>query len=527
MVVLASRVALLPTAPTEWDSVQLALGVTNFDIRVHSPHPPGYWLYIALGRLVDAITALDPSRSLTLISAITSAAAAVAAWRLALRLGSRWFAAVFVLLIATNPFVWFYGLTANVYVFDLLCALVLLNFALRPSVGRKEVLTIAFTLALMAGVRQSVVYIFGPLALYVIVRARPSLKTLLMAIAAGVVTVLAWLIPASIDQPGGLHVLYQSTESMWHGAAAHSSLLDGASSAEVKENVGKATTTPIIASFFAIAAGVVVWLLTLITRKHHQHDLASPPARQTAIALALLAIPSILVTTLGHFGKVGYILAYMPAVLLACSLGVRRLPRRLNTLGLLAFSAVAVVWGAQFTTSEGLLPQKLVNRGPWFFDEQYGVPFKTNTLATIDLYNRDTAQYMALPEVVGPNDTLIYYGGEGVERFRKMSYEFPDLIHELVQEDPTVACTVAYKGRLTDCHTDPIRAYKVRPGGRALFVANAPNDDVKRLADAGRAVRLGLSTGPTVFAVAPGEIVNGQPVLVDPTLVEELKSNYT
>ena len=48
---------LLTTAhrPTEWDSVQLTLGVDGFDVRLETPHAPGYWLYVAAGRVVRAL----------------------------------------------------------------------------------------------------------------------------------------------------------------------------------------------------------------------------------------------------------------------------------------------------------------------------------------------------------------------------------------------------------------------------------------------------------------------------------------
>src|SRR4030042_238026 len=36
-----------------WDSVQFALALEDYDITVHQPHPPGYFLYVMLGRLVN------------------------------------------------------------------------------------------------------------------------------------------------------------------------------------------------------------------------------------------------------------------------------------------------------------------------------------------------------------------------------------------------------------------------------------------------------------------------------------------
>src|SRR5215469_11945821 len=36
-----------------WDAVQFALALREFDVAKHQPHPPGYLLYVALGRLLN------------------------------------------------------------------------------------------------------------------------------------------------------------------------------------------------------------------------------------------------------------------------------------------------------------------------------------------------------------------------------------------------------------------------------------------------------------------------------------------
>ena len=36
-----------------WDAVQFALALREFDVAKHQPHPPGYLLYVGLGRLLN------------------------------------------------------------------------------------------------------------------------------------------------------------------------------------------------------------------------------------------------------------------------------------------------------------------------------------------------------------------------------------------------------------------------------------------------------------------------------------------
>ncbi len=54
--VLAGHLSALPATLEDIDSVNFALGVRDFDPGTHRPHPPGYPVYIALGKAATAIT---------------------------------------------------------------------------------------------------------------------------------------------------------------------------------------------------------------------------------------------------------------------------------------------------------------------------------------------------------------------------------------------------------------------------------------------------------------------------------------
>src|SRR5260370_42664624 len=56
------------------DSVNFALALDHFDPRVYQPHPPGYFLYVCLGRLANMIFN-DSNTAFVAMSIATSAAA--------------------------------------------------------------------------------------------------------------------------------------------------------------------------------------------------------------------------------------------------------------------------------------------------------------------------------------------------------------------------------------------------------------------------------------------------------------------
>ena len=52
---LAAHVPLLAPSLEDIDSINFALGLHHFDVASHQPHPPGYPIFIALGRVSLAI----------------------------------------------------------------------------------------------------------------------------------------------------------------------------------------------------------------------------------------------------------------------------------------------------------------------------------------------------------------------------------------------------------------------------------------------------------------------------------------
>src|SRR5215813_6123193 len=66
------RARLLPT----WDAVQFALAISQYDIVRHQPHPPGYLLYVAAARAVEAVVG-DATQSFVWLATVASGATIV------------------------------------------------------------------------------------------------------------------------------------------------------------------------------------------------------------------------------------------------------------------------------------------------------------------------------------------------------------------------------------------------------------------------------------------------------------------
>jgi hypothetical protein len=75
---LLAHLIYLPRTLEDIDSVNFALGVRDFDVAAHQPHPPGYPLFIALAKMTTgALQTMGvpgaPSRALALLSALSGA----------------------------------------------------------------------------------------------------------------------------------------------------------------------------------------------------------------------------------------------------------------------------------------------------------------------------------------------------------------------------------------------------------------------------------------------------------------------
>lgn len=90
----------------EIDSVQFAMGIRDFNLWAHQPHPPGYPLFIFLGWIGAEVLRLSPETSLYLVSSL-GGALFIASWFLILRLQFNERLAWWVALSLTvTPAVW-------------------------------------------------------------------------------------------------------------------------------------------------------------------------------------------------------------------------------------------------------------------------------------------------------------------------------------------------------------------------------------------------------------------------------------
>ena len=210
--VAVSRLAFRSHDLYDLDSVNFALGITRFDPRVHQPHPPGYFLYICLGRILNFFVH-DANLALVLLSVVASIASALLIYTLA----REWFgpsAASFAgLLFLFSPLEWFHGTVALTYSVEGAASALMGLLCWRFDRGRfGAVLPAAFALGISAGIRPSSILFLGPLFLYSL-RSVPWRHRLIGLAVLGL-TVVAWFLPM-IWTSGGFNAYFGALQSLW------------------------------------------------------------------------------------------------------------------------------------------------------------------------------------------------------------------------------------------------------------------------------------------------------------------------
>ena len=559
---LAARLATAATGPTDWDSAQYASAVTHFDVNHGRPQPPGYWLYVEAGRLVQG-TGLGSVQSLVLVAALASALAAGLVVVAGRDLGGRWVGLAAGVLIATSPFAWFSGSTVATYSFDLAVAPLLIILAWRARPRSWHGAGALAALGLAAGFRQSVLLMFGLLALVAVAGSTRRVRDALAAVAAGAVAVAAWFVPMALAQPGGAPMWVQATRAESRGALLSTSVLDHAVGGAGNLGTFAAYTTlallPLAVLALVAAAGLGVRALVRRVRRpvdpadaasaltaatapgaprvpaHRRRrwaDWTRPWFQSRTVILVATTVPPMAVVALVAFAKGGYLLSYLPGTVIALLLvpgallraapsrrGVRTHPSIgvvvWGVVASVAVGAIAVVGADRFLTASGVLPVSTHygQQGLWLTQARYQAPYADTRAAIRSGDALDTALARLGPVVDPRRDVIVIDSVDGGSAFyRNAGWSLPaDRVALIVPGEAVyneLGGSLFYTARTV---------VPVAPGGSVYLIAAPSLPGLRQLAGTGLVtrVRSALHIGDyLVWKIAPGASVLGVRITV-------------
>ena len=185
----------------EWDCVQFAMGLKEYNLWKGRPHPPGYPLYILFSWLFNQ-AGLSPVTSLVLVASLAGGALA-AIWFLIIRAEfDEPFAWLIALTTGVTPAIW---LTATKALTDIPAAAALgaqLLFALdyRRAPRKSKLLWCVLAGALAAGIRPQLIHIALAVLVTALIAARAGWKRGLATCALFFAANAAWFLPVCVMQ---------------------------------------------------------------------------------------------------------------------------------------------------------------------------------------------------------------------------------------------------------------------------------------------------------------------------------------
>lgn len=223
--VALTRIAFRSHVLYDLDSVDFALGMRRFSPSVYQPHPPGYFLYICLGRLVSTVFH-NENTALVAISIAASCGCAALIYALARRWFGRDAALLAGLIFLVSPLAWFHGVVALTYMVEAFLSALMGLLCWRIYCGERDlVVPAALVLGIGAGIRPSCFLFLSPLFFYSLWRL--PRKDLLKGTGALFAVSLCWFAPM-VYETGGLFVYFASLGWLWrHVAARHTVLNSG------------------------------------------------------------------------------------------------------------------------------------------------------------------------------------------------------------------------------------------------------------------------------------------------------------
>jgi len=331
---LATRLPFRSHMLHHWDSLNYALALEHYDVRLHQPQPPGYVLYVALGFVVNLIFR-DPQRSYVALSVLCSGLAAAGLYLLGQRMYGRKVGLIAGVFLLVSPSFWFYGEIAMPHTVDAAMVILVAYLAYRVREGEERLLLpLSIALGLAGGVRQQTLLFLLPLCAYCVRGIRAS--RLAGALTVLIMVSLAWLWPM-VHLSGGIAgykaALMGLGARLWQGTSVFSATGMGG----VARNAVRLTKYTAY-GWNVMAIPPLLW----IARKWRWKVQAITHGQFLGVWIA----PPLLFYLLIHMGNPGLVFVYLPALMLASAVALVQLGDRMSKprqwVAAAAFAAVLV-----------------------------------------------------------------------------------------------------------------------------------------------------------------------------------------
>jgi hypothetical protein len=450
-IALGLRVPFRSQMAYHWDGAQFALAIGKYDMRIDQPQPPGYFLYVMLGRLVNLFVG-EPHTSLVWLSVFAGAALVAVGFLLATAMFGRSVGIASGVILAMSPLCWFYSDIALTSIVDaaLVTATVFVCWrVIRSGGGWREVFWMSMLFAAVAGVRQQSGAILAPVWCYALLklgRERP-MKAVSAVLLAGFFCSL-WFIPMVITAGGLSEYMsllrtkghFDAPKTIWGGGGINA-LLTNVSVVGCTCWVGLLLAALIsVSEFFCWVFGEPAEVKQQFYNTH---------VDQLRV-LALWILPMLLFWLGMYVTTPGYVLCFFPGLAIVAGIAVQRIATRLSGF----FSGRELMPEKRAKLIALLLVCGLVaGVNATFFVEQprpLDSPRAGLLLTGADILQHDQQLikcFRIIRERFRPEDVVIYHHGDQYFYwgFRQFQYHLPEYRNVLLTSDASLPGELQHK----------------------------------------------------------------------------------
>jgi uncharacterized membrane protein len=395
------------------DSVQFALALEKYDVTVHQPHPPGYFLYVMLGRFFNLFIK-DANSVFITISIIFSGFTVIAIYYLGKELYNNKTGLLSAAIAITSPSLWFHGEVALSYIVEAFFSTAVAFLCWKVYKGKHQYLLLSvIALGIAGGIRQNTVIFLLPLWFFSVKKV--PMRKVIPSIGLLCLVCLLWFTPM-VWMTGGWPAYKGAFRELWLFNTGHHTVFE-----KGWPMFMMFSSTLFDFTMYGIGGGILALGLTAYSL--FRHGRYKQIEMSMAMFLALWILPSFLFYLLIfiHPANPGYVLIFLPALFILIGASIGYINDELK----------------QITKSELLLPITLVLIAInmiIFYSTSYPVSHKW-------IKNRDRDLSIMLEEIKSfdPLKTAIFVGPYIFFGYRQIMYYLPE--YRVYQVDTRLAPT--------------------------------------------------------------------------------------
>lgn len=285
-----------------WDAGQFALGSENYNLHLHQPHPPGYPLFIFIGKCLNYFVN-NINYSFIIINLIAGALTIYFFYKLILTVSKKQEVSFLIsLLLIFNPIFWYYHNIASTYTFNAL-TITLISYLTYISIAHKKnnfIVSMAL-IAILIGFRPSIIIFILPLLLLQLFYLKNKIKNLSEGLLIFISIFLIWFIPF-IKIIGGLEILIQTVLYQFNSVFS------------INTNFKIINTVQLKFFVQSLILGFNVPLLLILFYCSHNFYFLKKQKLINLLLIVILTTSSFYI--LIHFGEIGYSLSLLPILYL-------------------------------------------------------------------------------------------------------------------------------------------------------------------------------------------------------------------